>query len=53
MEHLVSRVIPDLGVNSIAGPDKVEGLSGCLVVRAVLLGYVHSSASTLVVGDRR
>ena len=49
----MSPIIPDLGVNSIGGPDKVEGPSCCLVVGAIPLGYVRSGASTLVVGDRR
>ena len=50
-ERFVPRVIPDLGVNRIFGADKAEGLSGALVVRAVLLGYKRSGASMLVVGD--
>ena len=39
IERFVPHVILDLGVNSIFGTDKSEGLSGALVVRAVILGY--------------
>ena len=51
LKLFVPLVIPDLGVNSIVGAGKIEGLGAALIVGAAALGYERSGTGTLVVGD--